>query len=367
MTTFIKSYRQRIRSSLSNDFADNYDVARFGPEQVALKKPYLKRLIKDLRRYLGLELDCASWCLPELSWLYEKLIDAESRKTLVDIIAYRGLGHRKIKLANNSPKYWENLRLAESLVDKSVEPLTRFKHFDIMKMDLNKIGYPIKIFYSPLGALIGYIEQQYRCGAGDFTVECGEGDFVIDAGGCWGDTALYFAAKTGKNGKVYSFEFLPFNLDIFRRNLDLNPDLKQTIDLIEAPLWSEAGQDIPIIANGPGTRLVASDKAAGDGEISFRTEAIDRLVEVGKITKVDFIKMDIEGAELRALKGAEQTIRRFKPKLAITVYQSLQDFWEIPKYIDSLGLGYQFSLRHFTIHAEETVLFAMASKSENLP
>ena len=104
MTTFIKSYRQRIRSSLSNDFADNYDVARFGPEQVALKKPYLKRLIKDLRRYLGLELDCASWCLPELSWLYEKLIDAESRKTLVDIIAYRGLGHRKIKLANNSPK-----------------------------------------------------------------------------------------------------------------------------------------------------------------------------------------------------------------------------------------------------------------------
>ena len=70
--------------------------------------------------------------------------------------------------------------------------------------------------------------------------------------------------------------------------------------------------------------------------------------------------MDIEGAELNALKGAEETIRRFKPKLAITVYHSLNDFWEIPEWLESLGLGYKFYLRHFTIHAEETVLFASA-------
>ena len=365
MTTFFGEYLKKIRSSLRNDFDDNYDKVRFGPEPAEIKKAYLKRVIKDLRRYLGFELDCASKCLPKLSWLYEKLVDEESRRTLVDIVAYRGLGNRKIKLANNSTKYWEKLRLAESLVDKSVKPLTRFKHFDIRMMDLNPIGYPIKIFNFPYGALIAYIEEQYRCETNDFTVECEEGDFVIDAGGCWGDTALYFSAKTGKKGKVYSFEFLPFNLDIFRRNLDLNPDLKQGVELIEAPLWSEAGQEIPIIANGPGTRLVASGKSGRDGEISFRTESIDRLVEAGKITKVDFIKMDIEGAELRALKGAEQAIRRFRPKLAITVYHSLQDFWEIPKYIDSLGLGYQFSLRHFTIHAEETVLFAMTTTSVN--
>lgn len=365
MTTFLREYLKKIRSSLGNDFDDNYDEVRFGPKPAEIKKTYLKRVIKDLRRYLGLELDCASKGLPELSWLYEKLVDEESRRTLVDIVAYRGLGNRKIKLANSCAKYWEKLRIAESLVDKSVEPLTRFKHFEIRMMDLKPIGYPIKIFDSPYGALIAYIEEQYRCATNDFTVECGEGDFVIDAGGCWGDTALYFAAKTGKRGKVYSFEFLPFNLDIFRRNLDLNADLKQRVELIEAPLWSEAGQDIPIIASGPGTRLVASGKSARDGKISFRTEAIDHLVETGKITKVDFIKMDIEGAELRALKGAEQAIRRFKPKLAITVYHSLQDFWEIPKYIDSLELGYQFSLRHFTIHAEETVLFAMTSNSEN--
>jgi hypothetical protein len=86
--------------------------------------------------------------------------------------------------------------------------------------------------------------------------------------------------------------------------------------------------------------------------------AIDQLLDRPDVTRIDFIKMDIEGAELAALHGAEQTLKRFRPKLAITVYHQLADFWEIPQYIESLGLGYRFYLRHFTIHAEETVLFA---------
>jgi hypothetical protein len=85
---------------------------------------------------------------------------------------------------------------------------------------------------------------------------------------------------------------------------------------------------------------------------------IDDVVGTPEFPKVDFIKMDIEGAEQQALRGAEECIRRFKPKLAITVYHSLEDFWEIPRWIDGLGLGYKFYLRHFTIHSEETVLFA---------
>jgi hypothetical protein len=51
-------------------------------------------------------------------------------------------------------------------------------------------------------------------------------------------------------------------------------------------------------------------------------------------------------------------LRQFKPKLAITVYHDFKDFWMIPQFLDELGLNYRFYLRHFTIHAEETVLFA---------
>jgi hypothetical protein len=68
--------------------------------------------------------------------------------------------------------------------------------------------------------------------------------------------------------------------------------------------------------------------------------------------------MDIEGAELNALHGAEQTIRTFKPKLAISVYHKPNDLAEIPSYLNNLGLGYEFFLDHFTIYGGETVLFA---------
>jgi hypothetical protein len=71
-----------------------------------------------------------------------------------------------------------------------------------------------------------------------------------------------------------------------------------------------------------------------------------------------FLKMSTEVEEFGVLKVAKEIIMSFKPKLAITVYHSLKDFWEIPEWLDSLGLGYKFYLRHFTIHSEETVLFA---------
>jgi hypothetical protein len=68
--------------------------------------------------------------------------------------------------------------------------------------------------------------------------------------------------------------------------------------------------------------------------------------------------MDIEGAELSALQGAEETIRAFKPKLALSVYHKPNDLTVIPRYLNGLGLGYEFFLDHFTVYEGETVLFA---------
>ena len=88
------------------------------------------------------------------------------------------------------------------------------------------------------------------------------------------------------------------------------------------------------------------------------TLSIDDFVKEEKLPKVDVIKMDIEGAELDALRGAEETIRTFKPRLAISVYHKPKDIVDIPLYLNDLGLGYEFFLDHFTIYEGETVLFA---------
>ena len=75
--------------------------------------------------------------------------------------------------------------------------------------------------------------------------------------------------------------------------------------------------------------------------------------------KVDFIKMDIEGAELRALQGGIHTIRRDRPILAISLYHSPHDIAEIPVYLHNELTNYKFFVRHHSLIGSETVLYAI--------
>ena len=82
---------------------------------------------------------------------------------------------------------------------------------------------------------------------------------------------------------------------------------------------------------------------------------IDKIVGGNQI---DFIKMDIEGAEMHALRGGIKTIKRMRPALAITVYHSPEDFVGIPLYLNDELEGYKFSLLHHTNEYVETILYA---------
>jgi len=99
-----------------------------------------------------------------------------------------------------------------------------------------------------------------------------------------------------------------------------------------------------------------SDLTAG----KTTTLTIDDFVERNNIQKIDFIKMDIEGAEFAALKGAEKTLHSTSPNWRFLYIINRATFYTIPHFIASLDLGYKFYLGHYTIHTEETVLFATA-------
>lgn len=71
-----------------------------------------------------------------------------------------------------------------------------------------------------------------------------------------------------------------------------------------------------------------------------------------------FISMDIEGSELEALKGAENTIRQGCPDMAVCVYHAPNHLWEIPLYLHRLVPHYKFYLRNYTTFTTETVLYA---------
>lgn len=91
------------------------------------------------------------------------------------------------------------------------------------------------------------------------------------------------------------------------------------------------------------------------GEARVQCVSIDHVLPGFDPT---FVCMDIEGAELEALKGAEETIRRSRPDLAVCVYHSAGHLWEIPLFLHELGLDYRLYLRNYTSFVGETVLYA---------
>src|SRR5689334_4225122 len=81
--------------------------------------------------------------------------------------------------------------------------------------------------------------RQYYYDRGGVTVRPRQGDRVIDAGAFLGETALAFAASVGPQGRIASFEIDPLNVQLARRNLELNPGLAKRIDLHECALAAD--------------------------------------------------------------------------------------------------------------------------------
>lgn len=84
-----------------------------------------------------------------------------------------------------------------------------------------------------------------------------------------------------------------------------------------------------------------------------------RLSDILRNNKVTYIKMDIEGSELMALYGAEEIIKKQRPKLAICVYHKPDHLWEIPFYLRNIVLDYKIFLRHHSTLDYETVCYAV--------
>ncbi len=93
------------------------------------------------------------------------------------------------------------------------------------------------------------------------------------------------------------------------------------------------------------------------GAHRVQTVSIDNVVQGFQPT---FISMDVEGAELEALKGASKTIRESHPDLGICVYHSPSHLWEIPLLLAEINATYRFYLRNYTSFCYETVLYATA-------
>ena len=176
-------------------------------------------------------------------------------------------------------------------------------------------------------------------------LEFSDSEVIVDCGAFIGDTAEIFY-KEIPGCRVISLEPDENNFESLQK-LGL-PGLK----CIKAGAWSE-DTTLSFDDNGRSD----SGKVSDSGSTKIEVKALNNLPECRSAT---YIKMDIEGAELAALKGAEKIIRENRPKLAVCLYHNPQDLFEIPLYIKELDPDYKLFVYHHSVFGHtETVLYAV--------
>jgi FkbM family methyltransferase len=356
---FLSALTAEVERSRGNLHLDNYDVSQLGPYR---SEKHREDLIGPRGEATAAEIAGRIRHFTEVDLLHGLLQDQASRDLLVKLFAYRTIGCRKVKLPRNTERYWYDIQATRAVVTDAAPIQIAFGDMRLGLHDLRSLGYGVQVYATPPGVACAYVQKQYEYRHGSVVCKAEPGDVAIDAGGCWGETTLYFAHEVGGSGRVLSFEFIPSNLSVLRRNLEANPALATRIELVENPIWSHSGRALYYVDWGPGSRVTA-DPGRYPGAGQCTTVSIDDVVVARQLARVDFVKMDIEGAELEALRGAERTLRTHCPKLAISVYHQLSDFVTIPRYLESLDLGYSYYLDHHTIYLNETVLFAVPRSS----
>lgn len=176
------------------------------------------------------------------------------------------------------------------------------------------------------------------------------GGVFVDCGAYDGATSRAYIEWAGKNhSKIYMMEPDPTLFPVVEESVRLH-GIERAV-LINAGAYSHTGTVRFTIPE----RTIGASRITEAGELSINVTTIDEMLNGDKAT---FIKMDIEGAEMEALKGAADTIKRYMPKLAISIYHKFEDLWDIPSYIHDAYPEYSLFIRHYTRTVVETVLYA---------
>jgi len=187
----------------------------------------------------------------------------------------------------------------------------------------------------------------------DELIRLGDHEVFVDCGAFDGDTLRAFLHRTGHRfDRLVAFEPDPTNfnaLEAFIRGLP--PDTCRRIDVRRVAVHSHRDRLRFSAADGAGSAVTSS------GDIEVEADSLDNLLAGVAPT---FLKMDIEGAEPNAIRGATATLRANSPTLAICLYHARDHLWRIPTAIREANPGYRLFLRRHSDECWETVAYGLA-------
>lgn len=305
---------------------------------------WLQRAISPEKYYFN---EIQKYATFEASYLL--MSDNYSRSLFSQLLTMQVLKEKSYRLATFTDVHVSAYERASATVLESEDILPVYQ-WELRRVLDERHG--IELFTGPELLCLSYLDRVYRYSCDANVIEIERGDVVLDCGVGWGDTTVMFASRVGPDGEVHSFELNDDGLSVLERQIStsgvsakIRPNKMAVSDIDDVTIYvGEAS---------PATRI--TDLVRNGSPVD--TITIDTYCSRNGIRTVDFIKMDIEGAEAMALRGARNLISEQKPKLAISVYHKWDDLREIPMLISSIRPDYEFFLDCTTGFGGETVLY----------
>ena len=208
--------------------------------------------------------------------------------------------------------------------------------------DLLALGFnQDKLYYREIGELVYFPDD---------IIKPIDDEVFIDAGAYNGGTIKDFLLFcNGKYKKIIAFE--PDKSNYILCTNFINSSQLKRVDVINKGVWSSSEILRFSSSSDWGSHISKT------GEIEINVVSIDSIIDDIPVT---MIKMDVEGAELEALKGAKKAITKHKPRLAVCIYHKPSDIIDIPEYILNLNKEYKLFIRHHSTDVSAgTVLYAI--------
>lgn len=179
----------------------------------------------------------------------------------------------------------------------------------------------------------------------------------VDCGGYDGDSFRQITSQGHHIKTLVAFEPQADLLARYAASLKTSPNPPDEAFLYPCGVYAQTTQ----LRFAGNQDAPSSARLSSDGDVVIQCVRLDEVLHG---TAPTLIKMDIEGAEIAALQGAERIIRQHGPDLAICVYHRFADLWEIPNLIHSMREDYHYYLRNYNFFGLETVLYALRSKPQ---
>jgi len=182
---------------------------------------------------------------------------------------------------------------------------------------------------------------------------------AFDAGVHDGYSSLQFLRKFNNIKMLYGFDLFDVALKSGKYVKDLNESGKFRMVLGALQRYQNLDTFAEFNHKNPSaSKIVSNAERVGH---KIRSICIDQYCNDNNI-KFDFIKFDIEGAEMDALVGAKGSLTAFRPQIAVSIYHSKYDFIKIPAFLNEVLKNYSFYVSHYSQDIYETVLYGIPNE-----